>query len=363
MNTARNGFRQSTRVVWAIAAKDILDALKNKAILTNIATVTFLMIFYRMMPILSSSYPPGLALYDAGESRIVDQLEDSEEVELREMPSQQALEQNIGSRSVAVLGLALPSDFDQMVEADSQMELQGYVDHWISDSKTEELQTHFENLFSELTGRVTSIQIESETIYTNPDGMQALIVSLSIVVTLFLFGVNVTPTLMFEEKETRTLDTLLVSPATGGQVVLGKALAGMLYCLTTAALVLAFNAHLITRWALAIPAVVSGALFLVSVGLLLGSLIKNKQQQLWVLVLAQPLLIPVGLAILGNALPTGVHTALSGIPTVAVAKILRLATSGGAIGLADVGPELALIVGSSALILAVVAWLVRRSDR
>jgi ABC-2 type transport system permease protein len=57
-------------------------------------------------------------------------------------------------------------------------------------------------------------------------------------VTIMLtMGILLVPTLMLEEKQTRTMDALLVSPASISQVVIGKAIAGFFYILVTAAIV------------------------------------------------------------------------------------------------------------------------------
>ena len=57
--------------------------------------------------------------------------------------------------------------------------------------------------------------------------MQATTI-LQMFIFTFMTALVLVPYLMLEEKQTRPMDTLLVSPATAGQVVLGKALAGAL---------------------------------------------------------------------------------------------------------------------------------------
>jgi hypothetical protein len=50
------------------------------------------------------------------------------------------------------------------------------------------------------------------------------------------------------------------------------------------------------------------------------------------------------------------------IPTVALTRAFRVSFSDTA-SLAQFGPELALVAGCSVLVYALVAWIVRRSDR
>jgi len=159
------------------------------------------------------------------------------------------------------------------------------------------------------------------------------------------------------------MDALLVSPASVGQVTIGKALAGTFYGLTASAVALVLNAGLITHWALAVLTAICGTLFSVALGLLMGSLIENGQHLiLWAWILLIPLLMPVFLSVMVDLLPTGVIAVLFWVPTVALSRVLRVSFSDSA-PLADFGPELALIAGCAALILAAVTWAVRRSDR
>ena len=58
---------------------------------------------------------------------------------------------------------------------------------------------------------------------------------------ILMMGIFLVPSLLFEEKETKTMQALLVSPASIGQVVVGKALAGAFYILVTAVMMFAIS--------------------------------------------------------------------------------------------------------------------------
>jgi ABC-2 type transport system permease protein len=178
-----------------------------------------------------------------------------------------------------------------------------------------------------------------------------------------MVGVSLVPNIMLEEKDTKTLDALLVSPAKPVHIVLGKAATGLFYCLSGMAVAYAFNLALINQWWLAILAGVSGSAFTVALGLLVGSTIGNRAQlMLWAWVLLIPLLVPTFLSVMKDVLPAGLLSAFQWIPTVALSKVLRLSFSNRA-PLATFGPELALIAVWTLLVLVAVIWVVRRSDR
>ena len=85
------------------------------------------------------------------------------------------------------------------------------------------------------------------------------------------------PHLMLEEKQTKTLDALLTSPASPGQVVLGKALAGFFYILVIGGLALALFSLYIVHWGLALAAFLGYALLAIGLGLAVGSFIKSAE--------------------------------------------------------------------------------------
>jgi ABC-2 type transport system permease protein len=363
MSNLSGRFGTSIRIIGAIAAKDITDALRNKAILSMLFTALFLLVAYKGMPLIRhGDDPPRLAVYDAGNSDLVASLDESDDLALVTVDSQQEMEDYLGNENQVVLGLVLPADMDLNVEAADELRLDGYVDHWVDDAEKVEIQAFAENLLSEMTGRQVIIAIESDTVYTIPAGGHPFITSFSLTVLLTLVGISVVPHLMIEEKETKTMDSLMVSPASAGQMAIGKALTGLLYCLAIAAIVLALNANLVVYWGVAVIASIAGSLFVVALGLLMGAGFRLKQQlNLWTFVILQPLLIPVVLSEI-SLIPEGIRGAISWIPTVALAEIVRLALSKAA-PLEEVGPKLAFVVGSAAVVLFLAARVVRRADR
>ncbi len=357
--------RGNLRIVWAIASKDIVDAIRNKTTLSTILSVLFLVVFYRLMPAWESGDTlPRLAIYDAGGSSLAAQLKDSTEFDLIETSSQENMIAYVGNKDIVVMGLTLPVDFDQLLASGEELELQGYAVHWATDAATAEVRAFFEQHLSELTGKPVALDIDGNIVHTQKDSRGfAFLASVSFILVLAIIGLSMVPNLMIEEKRVRTMDALLVSPARAGHIAVGKAIAGLFYCLTAAALVAGTYTALITHWWLAALAVVCGSLFTVSLGLLLGSTLRVKQQvMLWAWLLLIPLLMPVFLVIATDLFPAGLIAALRWVPTVALSSVFRVSFAETA-PLAHFGPELALVVSSAALALAAVAWVVRRSDR
>ncbi len=111
-------------------------------------------------------------------------------------------------------------------------------------------------------------------------------VSYLMIYFVFSTALLVIPHLMLEERQTKTMDALLTSPASPGQVVLGKALAGFFYILIIGGLALVLFSAFIVNWPMALVAFLGYALFAIGLGLLVGSFItSSKQIGIWMLVL------------------------------------------------------------------------------
>jgi len=357
--------KRNLRVILAIAGKDVVDAIKNKSILSQVITVAFIIVFYRFLPAFESGDElPRLALYDAGSSQLVPELEKSASLDLVEFSTQESMEAWIEDGDIVVLGLILPPELDGQINAGETIQLEGYFVHWASEREIIEARSFFEKEIERLTGRPIRIDTDGNVVYSIPDSNGlAFLVSLSAVLALVIAGVFIVPILMLEEKQNKTLDALLVSPADPNLVVLAKALSGSIYCMIAAAAVLVVNHALVVHWGLAIVAALSGVFFCVSLGLLLGSIFEVKQQlTLWGFVIINLLGIPMFLSRMDDIIPTGIMTVIHLIPSVALAKIFRVSFSNRA-SFNQFGADLAIVIGGTAIVLAVVAWIVRRSDR
>lgn len=365
MSSSRARFLEAVRVILAITLKDILDTVKDRKLLPVLAAVLLMIALFRLLPVMRAEDTPTLAVVDSGRSTLLDQWVDSSEFNLHRMSSQEEMEYFLGGEETAVLGVVLPPDFDQQVNEQIVIELDCYLDHWVGDSDVEDIQSFYEAQLTALTGRTVRIQVYNDIAFTHPRGFLPVTTSFLMVYALVVVGLMVAPNLMIEEKELKTMDALLVSPAGAGQIVIAKALTSLLYCLLAGALVLAASAARVTHWDIAIMAVLGGSLFTVSLGLVLGAALNLRQQLImWSAILMFPLFIPViASEILPDiGAPVLVQQVVSLIPTVSVAEAIRLALSAD-VPQAQIALGLAVIVACAIALLAAVTWVVRRADR
>ena len=355
-------FGQGMRVASAIALKDIADSLKNKTLLSTMMTVLFLLTFYRVLPILGQRDDPlQVALYDEGNPRLVMALDKAEDIDLRMAESREEMERRIGRDNSLVLGLVLPAGLETAADPTVPIVLSGYVDHWVKENPAAEARSLVEDRLAGTLGQPVRIELETDTVFSRADGGNAFSTSLGMTITLAIVGLMIIPSLILEEKQSRTMDALLVSPATMGHLVLGKALAGLFYCLAGALVVTAFGIGFIVRWDVWIVATMCGSIFAVAAGLLLGSLVEIRQQlSLWSFVLIQPIIVSVVATYLGSALPEWVGKVSYWLPMGALYTTWSAALTGGA-SLATVAAELALAIAYAAVLMVGVTLVLRRS--
>jgi ABC-2 type transport system permease protein len=355
--------RANLRLTWAITAKDVVDAVKNKNALANLVSTLFIMVLYAALPSLRGDTPLVIA-YDLGDSALVEQMEESDSVRVYVGESRADMQAIVADMDEAALGLVLPPGLDSQVAAGEPVVLEGYLAYWVREGKAAETVAAVESAISALAGTPVRVDTEGNVVQAALESTgSAVLMSLSVGIVVTMLGVTILPHLMIEERETKTIDLLLVSPASIGEVVLGKALTGLFYCLIPVAALLAYYSTTIVHWGLAILAVVLGSLFTVGLGLLLGSILKVKQQLvLWGFVLMIVLMLPLMLVVISELLPEGLVEILRWVPTTALARAVTVSAVQSAT-IADVARELALLAGSAAAILAAVVWVVRRSDR
>lgn len=354
-------FLDNLYVAFAIASKDIVDALKNKNTRANIVLMVGLVVFFWW----ASTPRPfdkriDTAVYDQGDSSLAGgptELADDYAFRFYDASSLQEMESMMGYKQ---LGVVIPADFDQVLALGGEPILSGHI-LWVHRARAAELEAEYSQKFSELLAQPVRVEINENYVIPAPD-VETSTVHVHILIATFLVAITLVPALMLEEKRTKTMDALLVSPASAGQVVLGKALAGLFYVVLIGGLFFALNRANVTNWGLALVAFLSCAMFSIGLALALGSFVRSRQHMvIWMLPVMFVLIIPAFFSQDPNLTPN-LKALFSWLPTSALVQVFKFAMSSHA-------PEnqlvfnLAIILMSTALVYAVVVWKMRRSDK
>lgn len=363
MEKMNSPIQRSIRIILAITSKDIVDALKNKNTLTALITVLFLIVVYKFLPTLSREEIPFVFLYDAGQSGYTERIEESELVNVRTYQSFEEFSIRFRDHADAEIGLVLPADFDQTLNESESPQIQGYVLHWVSQELVEQQKNDLQERITEIVGTPVKISMEGGTITMSPDSSGGFMASAGMVIIVLMLGMVLIPHLMLEEKSTRTMDALLVSPANSTQIVIGKAFTGLFYASIFIILAILLNVSLILQWWLAILTVFLWALVCISLGLLLGTLIENRQQLIVVAnIIMFPLFLPIFLSIMTDLLPGWLITIMNWLPPVVTSDLIRISFSNQQV-LGEILPRLILLTIFLVVLLTWEISAIRRLDR
>lgn len=352
----------NSRVVAAIARKDIVDAIRNRYLLVALTTPLFVAILFRiLLPGISSLNTMTLVVDDPGDSRLVTQLRASPQINLVKAVSTEGLPNEV-ENSEAVAGLAVPVNFNEDVAAGKQPEVKVYVNNKKSSIQQAVLKQMLEQqvlaLVEPIPAKLSWIDVGNEAGAQPQAGfnLNTMLFPLLLLITFGMSGALVVPLLLVEEKEKRTLDFLLTSPASLAEIVTGKALTGVVYSALIAGVLLAINHKLVGNWPLTLLALLAGLLFVVAIGLFMGSLFQNTMQvNTWASMVLMVLLAP---SFPTPGLPAALETASRLIPTYYFVEALKLSLAGTAS--AKLWGHLAVVLGCTVLALFAATWGLRR---
>jgi ABC-2 type transport system permease protein len=357
------------RIIWAIFRKDMLDAIKNTYILfALILPVGMSLLFSVMMPTKQITDPLlHVVVYDPGQSRVTQKLGATPGIDLTTADSIEQVKTEVTQGSL--VGLILPQDFDTAMAAGQKPEIQLFYNSERTTGTQATIGRILEGIFREIAGQ----ELPAKLVLTDVLGSEAgtgiqnfnvtnYMLLLFLVMGLVMTGVFVVPTILVEEKEKQTLQAILVSPANYADLVIGKALVGMVYALLSAIILLAMNNGFSGNPFVTLSAVVLGALFLVLSGLLLGAIFKTAAQvNTWSSIVMLALLVPA-MFIMWPKPPEPIPTIMRFIPTNHVASAISAGLDGSAT-FANAGVDLLILAGCVIVVFFAVIWVLRRERR
>ena len=349
-------------IVSAITRKDLVDAIRHRYLLTALVTPLFVALLFRvLLPGGSSNKLLTIVVQDAGGSGLVAELRKTNQITVVEVPSADATAGEVEKRK-AIGGLVVPAGFDADLAAGKQPELTVYVNN----EKTIFEQAAFRRLLDQI---VRSFAKQPEPAHLNwvdvaktkdqaPGGtsLDQMMLPLLLILTFGMIGAFVVPLLIVEEKEKRTLDFLLSSPASLNDIIAGKALTGVVYTILIAGLLLGINRHFIRNWPLTLLTILLGLLFVVGVGLVIGSLLNNTMQvNTWASVVLIVLLAPSFPSI---GITAWFDKAMRVIPTYYLSEALKLSMAG--VASSQLWMYLAVLLGCTVVVFFAAAFALHR---
>lgn len=277
--TKRNTLLDDLRIVLTLAQKDISAMLRSRAVLTTLIMVLLMIVFYTYLPAWAeSNEPPRVWVLGLQDSPLGRSLSLSPTVNFDDPRDMQRFENLLRESQTPEMGLILPADLAAS-GGNEPLVLQGYVMYWLSAEQITTLTEAVELELSSLVGRPVKVSVEGNLLYPQVGnyGMSST-AGFSLVFALTMIGVTTIPQLMMEEKQSHTLQALLVSPATPTKIILAKALAGMFFATLAFLFCLLFYGSAVLQWGILVAAGLLFGVFAISLGLFGGTWVENRQQ-------------------------------------------------------------------------------------
>lgn len=349
-------------IVSAISRKDLVDAIRHRYLLTALVTPLFVAILFRvLLPNVNAGELFTMVVHDAGASVLVSELRNTKQITVVDASSADALASEMQQHR-AIGGLAVPQNFDADLVAGKQPQLTVYVNHERSVFE----QAAFRRLLDQMVRAVAKQPEPAKLVWVEVakkpaddiarGSLDQMMLPLLLILALAMTGAFVVPLLIVEEKEKYTLDFLLSSPASLTEIIAGKAVTGAVYTLLIAGVLLAINRHFIQSWSLTVLTIVLGLLFVVGVGLVLGSVLHNTMQvNTWASFVLIVLLAPSFPAL---GITAWFEKAMRVIPTYYLTEALKLSLAGTVT--AQLWIYLAVLSVCTLIVFFAAAWALRR---
>ena len=272
------------RSILAIARKDALDTLLNKSSLIGLLTPIILAILFAVLTTAMSGHTSQLLIYNPGNSHMEQTISsffaNPQIIHAGSADDVVAAFGADGSRKDTTysLGLVVPADFDAQLRRGEHPDVRLFLNGNELDNRDRAVLMRLVTYYASATINPQPVNLSLAMI--NPPratpvaDVSSSYIALSLLMS-FLMGTSLMASLLVEEKEKKTLRMLMVSPASYGDVIMGKLLVGLGYQLVLSAVVLIVMRGFTGNIAALLLVLLLSSCFALTLGLLLGSLLRT----------------------------------------------------------------------------------------
>ena len=346
----------SLKRVGILLVKELLQGSKGFIfVYAIIAPVLISLVFSLIFGTLFTDKPK-LGIADEGDSQLVVMAEQLTSVITREYGNVSEIRQAVENGAVDV-GITLPADFDSAVIQGEETELTVYV--WgESLAKDRYIATvAITSMLRELTGQEAPVEIESITLGDEVSiPWNDRLLPLIVLMAVFIGGLFLPATSVINEKEKKTLEALVITPTTIGDVFIAKGLLGMILSLLMGVVILIMNQAFGAQPLLLVLVLVLGAIMAAEIGLLCGAFLKDITTLFAVWKTGGILLFGPTIVYMFPQIPQWIGRIF---PTYYLLQpIIDISQRGG--GWPDIATNVFILVGLDLVLIGVVVYVLRR---
>jgi ABC-2 type transport system permease protein len=218
---------------------------------------------------------PRLGVVDEGNSPFAAMARELTSIETREYGSASEMRDAVENGAVDI-GIVLPEGFTSAVREGRETEVTAYT--WgesLARNRTL-LGVTIVNLVRELAGQEAPVEVETVILGDDaPAPWSTRLFPLVVIIAVFFSGLMLPATSVVMEKEKKTLQALVITPTTVGDIFTAKALVGVILSLFAGVAVLVLNQAFGAQPALLVLVLALGAIMAAEMGLLLGAVLKD----------------------------------------------------------------------------------------
>jgi len=222
-----------------------------------------------------STDKPKLGITDEGDSQLVTMAGETTALVTREYGSVSEMKGAVERGSVDI-GIILPVGFDNAVRQGEATELIAYI--WgesLAKNRTI-LAANIADLLRELAGQEAPVEIEFITLGDEVSiPWNERLLPLIVLMAVFVGGLFLPATSVINEKEKKTLEALVITPTTIGDVFVAKGLVGAILSLIMGVIILLMNQAFGVQPLLLTLLLALGAIMAAEIGLICGALLKD----------------------------------------------------------------------------------------
>ncbi len=243
--------------IWAIVAPIGL---------TLVATLAFGTLF---------SEKPNLGIVDEGGSQLVVMAQELDSVTTKEYGTVSELKQAT-ENGAADMGIVLPENFDTLITQGETVVIEAYI--WGESLAKNRiiLPVTISDLVRELAGQETPVEIESVTLGDEVSiPWNERLMPFLVLMGVFFGGLMLPSTSLIDEKQKKTLEALVITPATIGDIFIAKGILGIVLSVFMGIAILLLNQVFGAHPLLLVMVLFLGAIMAVEFGLICGAFIKD----------------------------------------------------------------------------------------
>lgn len=254
-------------VILAIFRKDLISIGKNKNILLVILAPILLSTLSTSTILMSDNPQVSVAVYDEGSNgNFIEYLKSVDNYKIIVTGSAEQSKELFYKGEIEA-SIIVPEGFSSNLKNNLKPSLDVTVNP--SDTKSLVFLQTYKDVIMEFAKQEYPVRISLETI---PTSMQSLFsIPIWIMFTVVFVGISVLPNILTTEKEKKTLDAILVSPASEKDVIYGKSLFGLSLTILISLIIIFINQGLIGNFLLTMLFIILGSAAFTGLGLLIAS--------------------------------------------------------------------------------------------